>query len=144
MLQKFRLDQRIALIFQLGCYELQKYFLLVDVITKKHGKTTKYEESTWWKPTQSVLDARQRQLNKSMSKSQSWDVNFRQFRAYADMVVDYLRKKGFNAQLILREIRKGFQSQGRHFVIFFLGLSNFFEKWEECVVCIRVLKRILY
>ena len=29
-------------------------------------------------------------------------MSFREFRAYADTVIDYLRKKGINAKLILR------------------------------------------
>ena len=36
------------------------------------------------------------------SRSQHWNTNFREFRAYSDCVLDYLRKKGINAKLILR------------------------------------------
>ena len=37
-----------------------------------------------------------------MNRSQHWNISFREFRAYADTVLDYLRKKGINAKLILR------------------------------------------
>ena len=47
-----------------------------------------------WTPPKYVLEAQQRHRDKLQTKPATWDQSFRTFRAYADTVLEYLRKKG--------------------------------------------------
>ena len=54
-----------------------------------------------WNPL-IVIEAQQRAIDKALSKPQPWQVHFREFRAYVDTVLDYLRRRGYNAKVCMR------------------------------------------
>ena len=49
-----------------------------------------------------MIEAQQRAIDKALSKPQPWQVHFREFRAYVDTVLDYLRRRGYNAKVCMR------------------------------------------
>ena len=49
-----------------------------------------------------VIEAQQRAIDKALAKPQPWQVHFREFRAYVDTVLDYLRRRGYNAKVRMR------------------------------------------
>ncbi len=64
------------------------------------------DETTWWQPSPQVLQAKEFDEAKTMdAKAQNWNWSFREFRAYADAVLESLRRNGVNAKLILRSIQ---------------------------------------
>ena len=49
-----------------------------------------------------TLDAQYQQKGRKFLAPSTWETSFRTFRSYADTVLEYLRKNGYNATFILR------------------------------------------
>ena len=65
------------------------------------GKYLNFSSQLSWNPL-IVIEAQQRAIDKALSKPQPWQVHFREFRAYVDTVLDYLRRRGYNAKVCMR------------------------------------------
>ena len=49
-----------------------------------------------------TLDAQYQEKGRKFLAPSTWETSFRTFRSYADTVLEYLRKNGYNATFILR------------------------------------------
>ena len=82
--------QRIP--FKLNDYVIKRERIMIDFMIGHCRETL----------VLAVIEAQQRAIDKALSKPQPWQVHFREFRAYVDTVLDYLRRKGFNAKVCMR------------------------------------------
>ena len=48
------------------------------------------------------MEHQYRQLEKKFLKPSEWDLGFRQFLSFAETILEYLRKRGYNATFISR------------------------------------------
>ena len=55
-----------------------------------------------WTPPKFLFEAQHRRREKLYMAPSNWDTSFRTFRSYSDTVLEYLRRKGYNATFIIR------------------------------------------